>query len=143
MPIRPQDKHRYPDNWTELRESVLERAGHCCECKGECGSHQGIRCRAPNGALVTRERAAPWRWAKWTQWSTGEVEPLPTGHQRPITIVLTVAHLDRTPENDNLENLRAMCQRCHLRYDRFQHATNAARTRKSRKAAGWLPGLEE
>ena len=32
-------------------------------------------------------------------------------------IVLTVAHLDHTPENCSLDNLRALCQRCHNRYD--------------------------
>jgi 5-methylcytosine-specific restriction endonuclease McrA len=32
-------------------------------------------------------------------------------------IVLTVAHLDHTPENCSDDNLRAWCQRCHNRYD--------------------------
>ena len=36
-------------------------------------------------------------------------------------MVLTVAHLDHTPENNALTNLKAMCQRCHLRLDSFQH----------------------
>lgn len=42
----------------------------------------------------------------------------------PITgsiVVLTVAHLDHTPENCADDNLEAMCQRCHLRYDRHHH----------------------
>jgi 5-methylcytosine-specific restriction endonuclease McrA len=37
-------------------------------------------------------------------------------------IVLTVAHLDHQPENVRDDNLRALCQRCHLRYDRHEHA---------------------
>lgn len=32
-------------------------------------------------------------------------------------VVLTVAHLDHTPENCDEENLAALCQRCHNRYD--------------------------
>jgi 5-methylcytosine-specific restriction endonuclease McrA len=39
----------------------------------------------------------------------------------PITgskVVLTVAHLDHNPQNCADENLRALCQRCHLSYDR-------------------------
>jgi len=31
--------------------------------------------------------------------------------------VLTVAHLDHTPENCEPQNLKAMCQRCHNKYD--------------------------
>jgi len=30
---------------------------------------------------------------------------------------LTVAHLDHTPENCADDNLKALCQRCHNRYD--------------------------
>lgn len=42
----------------------------------------------------------------------------------PVTgsnVILTVAHLDHTPENCEPENLKAMCQRCHLRYDAHHH----------------------
>jgi len=59
------------------------------------------------------------------------------GSRHPDTgarVALTVAHLDHTPEHNAPGNLRAMCQRCHLAYDRGQHA----RTRRARKAAGEL-----
>lgn len=42
------------------------------------------------------------------------------GQKHPVTgstVVLTVAHLDHTPENNTPENLRCWCQRCHLLYD--------------------------
>jgi 5-methylcytosine-specific restriction endonuclease McrA len=42
------------------------------------------------------------------------------GQPHPITgskVVLTIAHLDHTPENCEPDNLRAWCQRCHNRYD--------------------------
>lgn len=45
------------------------------------------------------------------------------------TVVLTTAHLDHTPENCDGANLRAMCQGCHLHYDRGHHAETRARTR--------------
>ncbi|MDO5329029.1 MAG: HNH endonuclease signature motif containing protein [Coriobacteriia bacterium] len=32
-------------------------------------------------------------------------------------VVLTIAHLDHVPENCDPENLRALCQRCHNKYD--------------------------
>ena len=59
----------------------------------------------------------------------------------PVTgskVVLTVAHLDHQPENCEDDNLRAMCQRCHLTYDAAHHAKNATQGRRSRKAMGDL-----
>lgn len=38
----------------------------------------------------------------------------------PITgsrVVLTVAHIDHHPPNCSADNLAALCQRCHIRYD--------------------------
>jgi len=58
------------------------------------------------------------------------------GAPHPVTgnmVVLTVAHLDHDPGNNAPENLRAMCQRCHLTYDAALHARHAAETRR-RKA---------
>lgn len=37
------------------------------------------------------------------------------------TARLQLAHLNRTPGDDRPENLRVMCNACHLRYDRFDH----------------------
>lgn len=44
-------------------------------------------------------------------------------------VVLTVAHLDHNPQNCERENLRALCQRCHLRYDISLHKYHASQTR--------------
>jgi glyoxylase-like metal-dependent hydrolase (beta-lactamase superfamily II) len=49
-------------------------------------------------------------------------------------IVLTIAHLDHTPENCADDNLKALCQRCHLAYDHDHHQQNAAQTRRKGKA---------
>ncbi|UQN06787.1 hypothetical protein [Deinococcus sp. QL22] len=49
------------------------------------------------------------------------------GEAHPVTgsrVVLTVAHLDHVPENCSPQNLRAMCQRCHLTYDAAHRAAN-------------------
>lgn len=56
------------------------------------------------------------------------------GKPHPITgsiVVLTVAHLDHTPENCEDDNLKAACQRCHLTYDAKLHAFNARRCNKT------------
>ena len=54
----------------------------------------------------------------------------------PITgskVVLTVAHLNHDPMDCRDENLKALCQRCHLTYDAKHHAKNAAKTRYHKK----------
>lgn len=46
------------------------------------------------------------------------------GLPHPVTgkkVVLTVAHLDRDRTNNRFHNLAALCQRCHLNYDRPQN----------------------
>ena len=53
-------------------------------------------------------------------------------------IVLTIAHLDHTPEHNDPANLRALCQRCHLAYDATHHAQTAYQTRRAGKAKGDL-----
>ena len=45
-------------------------------------------------------------------------------------IVLTIAHIDHTPENCSDYNLKALCQRCHNQYD----AEHRKQTRKGNSA---------
>lgn len=90
MPIRPENKARYPKNWKQIRADILKRADNKCEF---CGvENYSIR---ENGSKV----------------------------------ILTIAHLDHTPENCDYSNLRALCQRCHNRYD----APHRAETRRKTK----------
>ena len=51
-------------------------------------------------------------------------------------VVLTVAHLNHDVNDNRDENLQAMCQRCHNRYDANHRRVNAKATRakKRRKA---------
>jgi 5-methylcytosine-specific restriction endonuclease McrA len=105
MPIRPENRSRYPENWATISDWVrFSRALGRCECEGECGTAHPARCEA-----VNRQRS-PY---------TGSL------------VVLTVAHLDHAPENCDRANLKAMCQRCHLAYDREHHKQTAAATRKA------------
>ncbi|GAA0705002.1 hypothetical protein GCM10010193_70050 [Kitasatospora atroaurantiaca] len=110
MPIRPENRSRYPADWPAISHRIrFERAAGRCECLGECGrgTHTG-RCPNLNGGDA---------------YGTGS------------RVVLTVAHLDHTPENCDPANLRAMCQGCHLHYDRDHHRETAARTRAAALAA--------
>jgi glutamine amidotransferase-like uncharacterized protein len=47
-------------------------------------------------------------------------------------VVLTVAHLNHEPSDCREVNLRAYCQRCHLRYDNEHHIKNARATRRAK-----------
>lgn len=46
-----------------------------------------------------------------------------------IQVVLTIAHLDHQKANADYDNLRAWCQRCHIRYDAPTKAIKAKTTR--------------
>ena len=57
------------------------------------------------------------------------------GEAHPVTgsrVVLTTAHLDHDPSNNNLSNLRSWCQLCHNTYDA---PTRAAGVKARREAA--------
>lgn len=138
MPIKPENKARYPSNWKEVRAAILERALHRCE-----------QCNAPNGSIVVRGTAKDDGTymlldgdGEVYDEETGEYLGLCKGSEydvgRTSKVVLTIAHLDHVPEHCQPENLKALCQRCHLAYDAGHHRANAAATRKARKAIGDL-----
>lgn len=105
-PIRPENRDLYPADWAKISTGIKDRAEWRCECTGECGrgTHEG-RCPNRHG---------------YRAYGTGSA------------VVLTTAHLDHTPEHCDPENLRAMCQGCHLHYDREHHAQTRAANRAAR-----------
>jgi len=111
MPIKPENKARYPKDWRVIAHNAKDRAGWRCE-----GSPKYPDCRAVHGL------------------------PHPVTGSR---VVLTVGHLNHTPEDCSPANLKAWCQRCHLTYDAAHHAENARKTRAlSLKDDGPSPTLE-
>lgn len=56
---------------------------------------------------------------EWCKAENGQPHP-DTGSK----VILTVAHLDRNRNNNRFGNLAALCQRCHLNYDRPTHIKN-------------------
>jgi 5-methylcytosine-specific restriction endonuclease McrA len=90
MPIKAENKNRYPKNWPEIREKIRMRANDKCETCGVV-NHSRIN-------KLTREICL-------------------SDEEDAIRVVCTVAHLDHTPENCGEENLKLLCQRCHNRYD--------------------------
>lgn len=115
MPIRPENKDRYPENWPEISKAIKERAGGQCECLGECGrrTHDGSRCPNVHGQPA---------------YGTGS------------TVVLTTAHLDHQPEHCDPANLRALCQACHNSYD-APHRAETRRETKAAERASWMEPL--
>ena len=102
MPIRPENRDRYPKDW-KLRSRFVRfyRSGNRCEW---CGVPNGtpLRMRCCVEPDITDGR--PDRCA-----SCGT--PVPR-------VVLTVAHVhDDRPEASSLLNLAALCQKCHNRHD--------------------------
>lgn len=120
-PIRPENQDRYPRDWRLISRVVKILAGNRCECEGECGrSHRGRYGEHFGGSRCPEQQGFPSL----------------TGGERTVT-VLTTAHLDHTPENCEAENLKAMCQGCHLHYDREHHQrSRLERERREREAAG-------
>lgn len=134
MPIKAENRARYPHNWREIREAILERAHDCCEF-----------CGRPNHVWAVQSGA--WRWTR------EEMEEIARQGEKVFLLVLTIAHLDGCPEhNDGMDdggpviptwridnsNLRALCQRCHNLWDAPMRAQNRRMTRRSRMALGDL-----
>ena len=92
MPIKPENKARYPKNWRQISERIrVERAHNRCEV-----------CGVVNYSWINRK--------------TREI--CLQDEDDTIRVVLTVAHLDHQPENCDESNLKAMCQKCHNNYDK-------------------------
>lgn len=107
MPIKIENRCKYPANWKDISNRIrFERAGGRCECNGECGLHTTTgRCIEQHGSVAKHARGK---------------------------IILTVAHLNHIESDCRDENLKAMCQRCHLRYDSKHHQRNARETRRKK-----------
>lgn len=105
MPIKPENKKRYPENWKEIRDAAVMEACDRCE---DCMVANGVNgYRGKDGEFIEVGDNPP---------VTRAVAACLEAHGlRPqFRIVLTVHHLDEQPENNDPVNLVALCQRCHL-----------------------------
>jgi hypothetical protein len=120
MPIRPENKARYPKNWKcEVVPRIRKRSGNQCECTGQCGIVHN------NPAFPTTRRCG-----KWNHMPIDEIEG-------PM-VVLTVMHLNHTPEDCRDENLLHACQGCHNRYDAPVRRAGIQARERALKAVGDL-----
>lgn len=108
MPIRPENRGRYPKDWPAMRARAMHRAGNRCECDGKCGlEHEGGRCDALHG------------------------------QPHPVTgsiVVLTLAHEHGVPlEETSIDRMFMGCQRCHNRYDAPMRAAGIRERREAER----------
>ena len=108
MPIRPENKSRYPDDWSSsIVPCVRARSGNRCE-----GSPAYPDCRARNGEPHP---------------VTGSIVVLTVAHLEGAAL-----------ETRKLHELRHWCQRCHNTYDAPMRRAGIARRAHEARAAGDL-----
>lgn len=127
----PMDYSKYPKNWREISTFIrFERAAGKCE-----------GCGIPHGAYREREGD---RFATWD--SLQEVDDVEFDLDDAVLIMLTTAHLginrpdgspgDRSDTMDcRPENLKALCQRCHLAFDRSDNINRRRINRRKKLVA--------
>lgn len=114
MPLTSEQRAAYGPEWAELSRSIREeRAQGRCECTGECKWKPHVLAALDSAMLGDI----------WEPESTSPRCRAQNGQRSPYTgskVVLTVAHLDRNGHEGvhRPERLKAMCQGCHLSYDR-------------------------
>ena len=132
MPI---NYKKYPKNWkTEIRPRILQRANHCCEF---CGvKNYAVGFREDNGNLFIpaygneyQDAAGQGKLSYKEAKDVAEFNNENNTEGKYIVVVLTIAHLDHDINNNLDDNLKALCQRCHLNYDLENHKHNSNQTR--------------
>lgn len=127
MPI---DYSEYPADWKEISRRIrFERAKNQCE-----------QCGLVNGAIIIRNKNGTYRHICGTEydWIRSKVR---NGYSHASAlkrlgftkVVLTVAHLNEDKHDVRDENLKALCQRCHLLLDLKKHIRNRKYGRKSKE----------
>lgn len=109
--------------WRAVRARIRARANDACE-----------QCGVPNHVQVIRRGGAWWDLDNnvWYGPDGGYIAVPPNGLIRRVDIVCTVAHLNHRAGDDRDENLRFLCQSCHLAWDRGHHKES----RSARKDRG-------
>jgi len=115
VPIKPENKKLYPKNWKEIRRQILKRADNKCEFCGLENHITGYRTKEGN----------------FIQCEGMECETANLDEEHLFKIVLTIAHLDHNPTNNNPDNLRALCQKCHNNYDKEHRKETRKHTKEN------------
>lgn len=115
MPISAERMKLYPGGSIRSKVWLEFRANIIERAENRCeGTPQHPDCRAENG--------------------TAHPE---TGGK----VVLTIAHMDHDESHADPDRCRALCQRCHNKWDAPHRKVNAARTRRSKSPQLDIEGL--
>ena len=134
------DKSKYPKNWNQISRQIRDRDGNKC-----------VRCGVSNHAIGYRDAVGVFHYVNDPESALGYPIVVEEGFDcfktyKVIRIVLTCAHLgvpkdDGSPgdKRDKMDcrpiNLMSLCQACHFKEDRDEHAE----TRRRKKEAKNLP----
>lgn len=140
MPISKQNMAKYPGGsirskeWLAIRDCVGKRSGWKCE-----------KCKAPHRQTICRGEGDD---AGTYMLETGEIFDAETGKKlghgineyrgRYVLVILTVAHIDGDPGNNDDGNLAHWCQLHHNRHDAKSRAVNARKTINAKIGQGEL-----
>lgn len=156
MPVKPENRARYPRDWPAISLAARERAGWKCQHAGctarqyAVGTWRLLGCRGASAGVWTwtptcgngPHDAAGYGldWPSLERWTHAQARQFAADSwdaqgcegDKPIVIVLTCAHLDHEPENCDPDNLRMFCQRHHLAHDQDHHRATAYATRRAK-----------
>ncbi|MCX7179471.1 MAG: hypothetical protein NTX56_12115 [Proteobacteria bacterium] len=125
MPIKKENRAKYPANWQEIRTRIRTRSGDKCEWCGVMNGAVGWRDCDGEFVMIGRD----------PEDAGASCDLMEADGFKIIRIVLTVAHIhDNDPANCADDNLAHLCQRCHNKHDAPMRKVNSARTRKTGKA---------
>ena len=135
MPIRRHHRFFYPIDWVQLSNMIRFR-----RAKGRCEA-----CGRPHGETVAHLGDGRWWDSEAGLWRSGKgrvVRSLsaltPDTTVKQTKVALACAHLDHDPGNNEMSNLKALCQRCHILHDKQEHIRQRRITYSKRKALGDL-----
>lgn len=121
MPI---DYNQYHPKWTLIRRLIMKRAKHSCEL---CGvpNYTVRRTSTKDGSY----QISHYIWLGKHNYKDAKAHCVTLneeadGEGKWSVVVLTIAHMDRDKKNNKFDNLKALCQRCHLKHDIHQHVAN-------------------
>lgn len=137
MPIRPELRKFYSGpTWRETRRSILERAGGRFDDNGKyLGGAKCERCKVNDRDLVNRIGGFWWDPVLicWRSPSGDSYDgpDFDRSRIRTVAIVLTLSHSNHTSGDDRDDNLLALCQWCHLNYDKLHHRETRCKRKDS------------
>ena len=130
MPIKPENKKLYPKNWKQISKRIIwKRAKGRCE---KCGVYnRAVGYRDEEGVFIPLQGCLELdcygmgkTYPEQKTLSYKEAREIAEGlnhdgftEYKIIVIVLTTAHIDHDPTNNEEGNLAAWCQKCHNNHD--------------------------